>query len=181
MSTWSRIQTFGFAVGISITGAILFGIVHDLISIRISPAYYTIYHPELIASRNLNLIALSWGVVATWWIGLGAGVFLGLVATAGRLPINSPRDIRRAVTFIVASTAFSAIVAGLYCLVKRPTSPDFANDEWTTLVYVTTVISYLVSSPLTLGTAIWLISRRFQAGLETARATARMKRNLPPA
>jgi len=64
--------------------AIGYGLVHDQITIRVSPEYFTIGHPHLIETSSLTVLALFWGVVATWWVGLPLGFFLASAARNGR-------------------------------------------------------------------------------------------------
>src|SRR6185437_15154604 len=66
--------------------AILYGLIHDQITIRICPQYFTVFHPHIVDTENLALIALAWGVVATWWMGAGIGFMLALAARIGRRP-----------------------------------------------------------------------------------------------
>ena len=63
--------------------ACLFGVLFDLVSVRNSPAYFTVGHPrrpewtpDPFTSPNLN--ALFWGIFATWWLGTGLGFVHGL-------------------------------------------------------------------------------------------------------
>ena len=63
--------------------AIAYGIVHDQITIRVCPEYFTVAHPHIFRTGSLTLIALGWGVAATWWGGLLAGVAVALAARAG--------------------------------------------------------------------------------------------------
>lgn len=68
---------------LTMTGAIAYGIVHDQITIRVCPEYFTVAHPHIFNTGSLTLIALGWGVVATWWGGLAAGVAFAFAARAG--------------------------------------------------------------------------------------------------
>jgi hypothetical protein len=66
-----------------IGAAIAYGVVHDQITIRVCPEYFTVAHPHILRTNSLTLIALGWGVVATWWAGLAAGLVLAISARAG--------------------------------------------------------------------------------------------------
>ncbi|MGB6483259.1 MAG: hypothetical protein WBE86_07205 [Candidatus Acidiferrales bacterium] len=68
---------------LTMAAAILYGVVHDQITIRVCPEYFTVAHPHIFRTSSLTLIALGWGVVATWWGGLAAGVAFALAARAG--------------------------------------------------------------------------------------------------
>jgi len=66
--------------------AIAYGLIHDQFSIRICPAYLMDYHPQIIPSDNPTVVALAWGVVATWWAGAFIGCILSMAALLGSWP-----------------------------------------------------------------------------------------------
>lgn len=92
--------------------AILYGVIHDQITIRISPPYLMDWHPEIVPSRDPTVVAFAWGVVATWWFGLILGIVLAVSATLGRRPPAPWRWIVRAVGGVFAVSAIAAAVAG---------------------------------------------------------------------
>jgi len=63
-------------VGLGVLAAIGYGIVHDQVTVRVCLEYFTIFHPRLISSTSPTLLALAWGVAATWWVGLPLGLGL---------------------------------------------------------------------------------------------------------
>jgi hypothetical protein len=105
LSLWLR------SVGLGVFGAVIYGIVHDQITIRISAPYLMDWHPEIIESRDPTLVALAWGVVATWWFGLILGSLLAFAATAGSRPFAPWFWTVRAVGFVFCVAAASALVA----------------------------------------------------------------------
>ncbi len=68
-----------FAVGSSV----VYGIVHDQFTVRISLEYFTIGHPKLLSSTDPTLLAITWGFVASWWVGLALGVACGIACQFG--------------------------------------------------------------------------------------------------
>ena len=58
--------------------AIVYGIVHDVVTAHVCVEYFTIGHPTVIGCTSPVMLALTWGVLATWWVGLGLGLLLGL-------------------------------------------------------------------------------------------------------
>ncbi|MEZ5976581.1 MAG: hypothetical protein R3F33_17375 [Planctomycetota bacterium] len=80
-------------VALCVSAAILYGIVHDQITVRISLEYFTLAHPRVIESEDPTLLALTWGVLATWWVGLPLGVLLAWAALAGPLPQRQPATL----------------------------------------------------------------------------------------
>ena len=100
-------------IGISILAAILYGIVHDQITARVCIEYFTVGHAKVIDSDDPTLIALNWGVRATWW----AGLFLGLgLATAARLGSRPKREIKTLLKpiagLLIVMALFASIAGG---------------------------------------------------------------------
>ncbi|MGC1107199.1 MAG: hypothetical protein WA876_11730 [Candidatus Acidiferrales bacterium] len=92
--------------------AILYGVVHDQITIRVCPEYFTVAHPHIFRTDSLTLIALGWGVVATWWGGLAAGVAFAFAARAGSPQKFTWRRFVRPIVTLLIVMAVSATLAG---------------------------------------------------------------------
>lgn len=91
--------------------AVAYGIVHDQITARICIEYFTVAHPPLVNSRNPTVVALAWGVVATWWVGAGAGIALALASRVGPLPKLTARDqVKPLLVSVLATAAFATII-----------------------------------------------------------------------
>lgn len=100
----------------AIVAAVLYGIVHDQITIRICLEYFTVWHPRIISSRNPTVLALVWGVVATWWVGAVLGIPLAIAARAGRAPKLTDRDLTKplVVMFVVVGVLAAANGVRMY-------------------------------------------------------------------
>lgn len=102
-------------VFICILAAIFYGIVHDQITARICIEYFTIGHPPVFGTENPTLLGLGWGVIATWWMGLGLGIPLAFVCRAGNRRKINPNEMIKPIAkllFIMAIMAISCGVAG---------------------------------------------------------------------
>lgn len=97
----------------SIAAAIAYGIAHDQITVRICLEYFTIGHPPVFPTRNPTLLAIGWGIIATWWVGVLLGVPLAIVARAGSRPKRTVGTLVRPVVWLLAVMAVFAIIAGL--------------------------------------------------------------------
>jgi hypothetical protein len=97
----------------SVLAAICYGIVHDQITIRVSLAYFTVGHPLLFPTQSPTLIALGWGIIATWWIGLPLGILLAIAARWGNGPKLALPQLLKPIGILFGSTAFVAFGAGL--------------------------------------------------------------------
>jgi len=103
---FTRIVTLGLCA------AITYGICHDQVTARVCVEYFTIGHPTVIQSESPTLLALTWGVLATWWVGLPLGILLALGARAGRRPKLVARELLRPVGILLLAMACLALVSG---------------------------------------------------------------------
>ena len=103
---------FGIAI-LSTLLTITYGVLHDQVTIRICPEYFTVFHPHLIDTGSLTVLAAAWGVVATWWIGLPIGLTLGLAATTGIRPRRTARQVVPSIVIGLGLTAGAAALAGM--------------------------------------------------------------------
>src|SRR5262249_31049965 len=69
--------------------------------------------PHVIDTHSPNLVALTWGVLSTWWFGLVLGIPLAIVARAGDAPQRTARDFVRPLLILLICTAFVSAIAGL--------------------------------------------------------------------
>lgn len=63
-------------------------------------------------TESPTLLALGWGVLATWWVGLILGVGLAVAARAGKRPVIAARGLARSILVLLAVTGVIAVVAG---------------------------------------------------------------------
>ena len=91
---------------------IVYGILHDQVTARICPEYFTIGHPPLIDTTSPTLLGLAWGIAATWWVGVFLGLALAAAARAGRWPKYEAQRLVRPVIFVMLASATSAVLFG---------------------------------------------------------------------
>jgi hypothetical protein len=97
-----------------IVAAIGYGIAHDQVTARVCIEYFTIGHPPVFGTTDdPTLLAIGWGILATWWVGLLLGVPLAVVAGVGSRPQRSARSLLRPIAWLLAVMAASALVAGI--------------------------------------------------------------------
>lgn len=169
----TRAAIWGRSLAMGVAGSILYGIVHDQISVRISPPYLMDWHPRIIESRDPQKVALAWGVVATWWFGLILGAVLALAATAGRKPHAPWRWIARAVGFIFGISALAAFIAlgitrGFSLELPNVFGPVYGDLTYAQRLAFTQVAamhesSYDAAAISTLVAAGWILWRRGRA------------------
>ena len=74
---------FGIVFGV-VALAGVYGILHDQVTARVCLEYFTIGHPRIIDSTDPTMLALAWGVVATWWFALPFGLVAAGIARFGK-------------------------------------------------------------------------------------------------
>jgi hypothetical protein len=99
-----------------IGAACVYGVLHDQVTARICLEYFTVAHPPLIDSRSPTLLALAWGIVGTWWVGLILGLLIAASARLGGRPKLEARDLLAPVAAVMAGSALGATLAGLAAL-----------------------------------------------------------------
>ncbi len=100
-------------VFLCIIAAIVYGIIHDQITVRICVEYFTVGHPPVFdAKYPPTLLALGWGIVATWWVGLTLGVLVAFASRAGTRPKLAATDLVRPLSIMLAIVGLFAASAG---------------------------------------------------------------------
>lgn len=99
-------------IAFAILAAITYGILHDMVTAHLAVEYFTIGHPKIIESESPFHLALLWGVIATWWVGLILGILLAITARLGRLPKLSLIELRKPILKLLAVMGIFAVVAG---------------------------------------------------------------------
>jgi hypothetical protein len=99
--------------GFSVAAAVGYGIVHDQVTAHLCVEYFSVAHPPVFGTDDPFVLALGWGVLATWWVGLPLGIVLGLVARAGRPPRLAFATLRRPILTLLLAMGACALVAGL--------------------------------------------------------------------
>lgn len=113
----------------SMLAAVTYGVVHDQITARICIEYFTIGHPPVftVPVTSPTVIGFVWGIIATWWVGLGLGIPLGIAARFGRHPKRDARSLLRPLAILMGITGTLALLCGVVGHV-------LASYGWVTLV-----------------------------------------------
>ena len=97
----------------SLAAAIVYGILHDQVTAHLCVEYFTIAHPPVFPTQSPFLLALGWGVLATWWVGLPLGLVLASVARLGPVRRLALADLRPWILRLLVAMAMCALVAGI--------------------------------------------------------------------
>jgi len=92
--------------------AIVYGILHDLVTAHVCVEYFTIAHPPVFSTKSPFLLAIGWGIIATWWVGLPLGVLLAAAARLGKSNKLGLKDLRRLIIVLMLCSGVAAVVAG---------------------------------------------------------------------
>lgn len=93
--------------------AIVYGILHDMVTAHLSVEYFTIGHPKIIESESPVILALTWGVVATWWLALPMGALIALVNHIGKKPSLTFSEVFSLIIRLVFIMFSMALLGGL--------------------------------------------------------------------
>ena len=116
-------------VGVCVLGAVLYGIVHDLVTANICVEYFSVFHPDIFHTDSPWLLALGWGVIATWWMGLFLGALIAVAFRNGSLPQLSWRDLTKPILFVFTGSYMAAIGGGLIGRYAVGRIPDWVLDQ----------------------------------------------------
>lgn len=101
-------------VALGVAAAVLYGILHDQVTVRVCLEYFTVFHPPVFHTTNPTLLGLGWGVIATWWVGLPLGVLLAVAARRGsRRQKLTARELLPSVGSFLVVLGAAATVAGV--------------------------------------------------------------------
>src|SRR5436853_1440044 len=85
-----------------ILAAITYGILHDQVTARVCVEYFTIGHPPIFHTDSPTLLAIGWGIIATWWVGLMLGIAAALAARTGSWPKLNASAFMRPIGILMA-------------------------------------------------------------------------------
>ncbi len=99
-------------IALCIAASVVYGILHDQVTARVCVEYFTIGHPPIFDTESPTLLAFGWGIIATWWVGLGLGIPLAIAARAGARPKRGAPSIVRPIAMLLLVMAACALLAG---------------------------------------------------------------------
>lgn len=108
-----RLREFIKIMLLCVGAAVVYGVIHDQITVRICIEYFTVAHPPVFSTDSPTLLGLGWGILATWWVGAFLGVILALAALAGRWNIIPAAQLFGSVVRLLSVMALGAVVLGL--------------------------------------------------------------------
>ena len=155
-------------VGQCLLLACLYGIAHDLVTAHVCVEYFTVHHPVLSGSPSPIVQALTWGVVATWWVGLLGGVVLVGANRLGPWPALAEDDIltRLAAWTVLGWVLSMLVLGGFYGVATVVVGPrhivDFDSKRRLMAVAVTHQWSYAQAVMIAVLAATGTVRRRMR-------------------
>jgi hypothetical protein len=96
-----------------IASAVMYGILHDQVTARVCVEYFTIGHPPVFNTDSPTLLALGWGTIATWWVGLFLGIIAALASRLGSWPQYNAARLVRPICGLIVFTGCASVLAGI--------------------------------------------------------------------
>lgn len=142
----------------------LFGIALDLVTAHVWIDYFTIHHPRVVESESPIVMAIVWGVGASWWFGAIAAAILWWFNRRRPNPLPAGMLIRWIVRAMAALwLTMIAILGIIYAMIgllpmdiRRPT---FALDRRAMSVALTHQTEYVLGA-VVLVVLMILVARR---------------------
>lgn len=64
-------------------------------------------------TQDVNVLAFTWGVIATWWVGAILGIPLALAARWGSTPTRNARQLFPSIAALFVAAGVCALLAGI--------------------------------------------------------------------
>lgn len=150
----------------------LFGIALDLVTAHVWVDYFAVHHPKVVESRSPVVMAIVWGVGASWWFGAIAAAILWWFNRRRPNPLPASTLIRWVVRALaVLWVVMIAILGIIYTLIglmpietRRPT---FDLDRRAMSVALTHQTEYVLGV-LVLAVLLIIVARRSRAAVKPA-------------
>jgi len=103
----------------SVLAACVYGIAHNVATAHICVEYFlppmkpVIVLPTILPATNPFLLALVWGIVATWWAGLLFGIPLAIVCRFGSKPKLTAKNVVRPVLLLLLLLYVASMLLGI--------------------------------------------------------------------
>lgn len=167
-------------VGLGVAACVAYGIAHDMVTAHLCVEYFALEHPAIVPTDSAVVLALVWGVVATWWVGAILGLLLAAASRWGQYDKLTARDLLLSVVRLMALVGVCAFLAGVlgywvssvWEFHRYRFNPEWATAEQTPRYWAVTfahTASYVVgvSGGIWLAVKAWLWRRRLGQHSET--------------
>lgn len=128
----------------------LLGVAIDLVTANVAVEYFTVHHPHVVDSESPWVMALVWGVGASWWAGLALAPFLWWANVRRAQLLPRPLVVRMvAKAMALIWIVMMAIALGVYLVSGLVTEdqrgPGFGSDRRLMAVAVAHSTEYVLA------------------------------------
>lgn len=138
------------------------GVSLDMVTAHVAVEYFTVKHPKIVDSEEPIVMALLWGVGASWWFGLIGGIVVGGINQLRREPLKPIRILRWAgiacvVLWVIMLTIMLAILAFAQTIPVEARRPTFDYDARMVAVAMAHQYEYVLGAiaMLVIGIMTW--------------------------
>ena len=96
-----------------VIAAVVYGVLHDQVTARVCVEYFTVGHAPIFCTESPTLLALGWGVIATWWVGLILGIGAAVACRAGAWPKIDAATLVWPIAGLLVMMAVASLLAGI--------------------------------------------------------------------
>ena len=91
----------------------LYGILHDQVTTRVCVEYFTIGHPPVFQTEEPAILAIGWGILATWWVGALLSFVVVPSCRLGAWPKVNAAQLIRPIGVLLVVMACASLLAGI--------------------------------------------------------------------
>ncbi len=131
--------------------ACLLGICLDAVTANVAVDYFSVYHPRIVPTNNSWILAVVWGVAASWWFGAIAGVIVATVNHLRPCPLEPARILKWAriaclVLWLLMMTILLAVLAIASTIPLEERKETFDHDRRLMAVAMAHQYEYLLGA-----------------------------------
>lgn len=135
----------------SICLACLLGISLDLVTANVAVEYFSVHHPPVVATENPFVLAIVWGIGASWWFGAISGAVVATVNHRRRAPLATEKILKWvAIACVVLWLLMIAILIGVLlissAIPEDSRSSSFEHDRRLFAVAVSHQFEYILGA-----------------------------------
>ncbi len=143
--------------------ACVLGICIDMVTANVAVAYFLPdHHPKVVESENPWVLALVWGIGASWWFGAIAGVVVATINHRREHPLPPRRILKWAliacvVLWLLMIVVVFAVISVANTIPIEERRPTFESDRNLVAVAVAHQLEYLLGAiaMLVIGVMTW--------------------------
>jgi hypothetical protein len=101
----------------SVMLACLLGISVDMVTANMAVEYFTVHHPKVVSSESPLVMAILWGIGASWWFGAIAGCIVATINWRRQEPLEPSRILKwTAIACLLIWIVMISIVSGVMAI-----------------------------------------------------------------